>query len=275
MKKWEQFSEDELRKLVQDSSSYLQLAEKIGYKASSGYINDQLKQMIEKFNFDTSHFGKDKVKTKIDNSKVTKKFWREKIKQRGIDALGGKCCGCGEVFNICCYDFHHLEPDKKDFAISAKQTNGAKTWNKVRDELKKCALLCANCHRLVHNGYMQIENKQYFNDEYYNWNLAESKQIDHVTMEPKDVEVSYICPSCGKQKGRQAELCRECSDKKQIRFDITRQELKDLIYTTSFSEIGRMFHVDGNSIKKRCKRLNLPFKKSEILKYSEEEWKNI
>ena len=68
--------------------------------------------------------------------------------------------------------------------------NGAKSWYKIRDELKKAALLCPNCHRMVHRGYITIDNKKYFDDIFYEWDLAEAKSIkkDKVADMAKQIE---------------------------------------------------------------------------------------
>jgi hypothetical protein len=47
-------------------------------------------------------------------------------------------------------EFHHLESLQKDFGISSK--GYTRSWVKIREELDKCVLLCANCHREVHTG---------------------------------------------------------------------------------------------------------------------------
>lgn len=44
-------------------------------------------------------------------------------------------------------DFHHLNPNTKLFQISQ---GTAKGWNKILEEIKKCVLLCSNCHREFH-----------------------------------------------------------------------------------------------------------------------------
>lgn len=54
-----------------------------------------------------------------------------------------------------------------------------------------------------------------------------------------------------------------------------RNELKKLIRTKSFLEIGRMYGVSDNSIRKWCDFENLPRKKNEIKSYSDEEWEKI
>ena len=55
----------------------------------------------------------------------------------------------------------------------------------------------------------------------------------------------------------------------------TREELKDLIRHKSFLEIGRMYGITDNAIRKWCVKYDLPRTKTEIKSYSEEEWANI
>lgn len=210
---------------------------------------------------------------KKDYSKSTKKYWRSQIKHRAVQFLGGVCRHCGQTFEDCCYDFHHLNPKEKDFTIGNAQTNGARSWFKVRDELKKCVLLCANCHRLVHSGLVEIEFIPYFNDEFYEWELTQFKLVDTITGKPKFVDIT--CPKCGQYKSPSAKQCLKCAQEKQRRFEVSREELKEMIYTETFIDIGKKFGVSDNSIRLRCKKFGLPFNKKDILQYSPEEWVKI
>lgn len=63
--------------------------------------------------------------------------------------LGGKCQNCGGVFPHFCYDFHHVDPAKKEIGMTDLQD---KRWERVLAEVKKCRLLCANCHRIAHHA---------------------------------------------------------------------------------------------------------------------------
>ena len=56
---------------------------------------------------------------------------------------------------------------------------------------------------------------------------------------------------------------------------ITREELKKLIRTKSFVEIGKIYQYSDNNIRKWCDKFKLPRKKSEINQYSDEEWDKI
>lgn len=88
-----------------------------------------------------------KVKRKRDTSS-----YRQIIKKQMIDYKGGRCKICG--YNKCveALEFHHLNPNEKDFNISG----GTKSFKKLKPEIDKCILICANCHREIHAGLIHI-----------------------------------------------------------------------------------------------------------------------
>ena len=91
------------------------------------------------------------VQGQSSEPKSTKKRvqkWRLRQKQRAIDYKGGKCSACG--YNKCpdALDFHHLDPTEKEFGLASSGITRA--WERVKKELDKCILLCANCHRELH-----------------------------------------------------------------------------------------------------------------------------
>ncbi len=79
---------------------------------------------------------------------------RKQIRQMSLDYKGGKCQICGYNKCIRALDFHHRDPEKKDFGLSAK--GYTRSWDSVKTELKKCVLLCSNCHREVHEGISSL-----------------------------------------------------------------------------------------------------------------------
>ena len=63
-----------------------------------------------------------------------------------IEYKGGKCVGCGYNKSIWALDFHHLDPSKKDFSMGG----GYKPFERIKEELDKCILVCKNCHAEIH-----------------------------------------------------------------------------------------------------------------------------
>lgn len=96
-------------------------------------------------------FEKDKSKGHVGdkcNSCWSREYKRERM-QRARDYLGGCCEVCG--YNKCssALEFHHLDEKQKEFGISGRIS---RAWESIVRELKKCLLVCANCHREIHEG---------------------------------------------------------------------------------------------------------------------------
>ena len=83
-----------------------------------------------------------------DGHQLTRGEFLAKIKQQ----RGGQCQRCG--YNKClkALEFHHLDPYQKDFTIS----NDHFKLKEAIEESKKCILICANCHRELHDNLWKI-----------------------------------------------------------------------------------------------------------------------
>lgn len=57
------------------------------------------------------------------------------------------CVDCKQSFPSCCMDFDHRDPSTKFHAIS-KMASKARSKKAIEDEIKKCDLVCSNCHRI-------------------------------------------------------------------------------------------------------------------------------
>lgn len=77
------------------------------------------------------------------------KIRRYRCKIKAIQYLGGKCVRCGFDGHHCAYEFHHVNPETKKFAIGSCAN---KSWKVLVAELDKCELLCSNCHRIEHSN---------------------------------------------------------------------------------------------------------------------------
>ena len=88
-----------------------------------------------------------------------KKKWLLKLKVKLIQDKGGKCQKCGVEYdgtNSCIFDFHHRNPEEKDFNLNLAYLN-RHGKDIVIKEAEKCDLLCSNCHRLEHFGEARVD----------------------------------------------------------------------------------------------------------------------
>ena len=73
---------------------------------------------------------------------------RKENKLWAVEFLGGACSRCKGSFPLPCYDFHHKDPKEKD-NFPCRLLQGSR--EKLRAEIEKCELVCANCHRIIHH----------------------------------------------------------------------------------------------------------------------------
>lgn len=78
---------------------------------------------------------------------------RQTLKQKLVEAFGGKCLICLYKRCIANLSFHHRDPSKKDFGISSE--GRTMSYEKMKSEADKCYLLCCRCHGEVHAGIIQ------------------------------------------------------------------------------------------------------------------------
>jgi hypothetical protein len=93
--------------------------------------------------------NKNKEKQKQYERNTYKKF--ALLKEQAVKYKGGCCEKCGWKGNQVAFDFHHIDPSKKEYGIS-DGTNRCKqkTLEDLKSELDKTILLCSNCHRIEH-----------------------------------------------------------------------------------------------------------------------------
>lgn len=75
---------------------------------------------------------------------------RKDLKRKAVEYLGGKCELCGYNHCLRSLHFHHKDGTQKDFTIGRHRH--AIHFEKIRQELEKCMLVCANCHGEIHEN---------------------------------------------------------------------------------------------------------------------------
>ena len=69
------------------------------------------------------------------------------LKKKVVELYGNKCAHCEKQYPLPAYDFHHVDPTKREYGWFQM---ARLPWSKALLELEKCILLCANCHRVHH-----------------------------------------------------------------------------------------------------------------------------
>ena len=94
----------------------------------------------------------DSIRSDIQTRKHQKTILIQSMKKQAIKLLGGKCSICGYDRCIDALEFHHENPQEKEFKLGSGNTM---SWREYKAESLKCKLVCSNCHKEIHSklGY--------------------------------------------------------------------------------------------------------------------------
>lgn len=222
-------------------------------------------------------------KCSIDS--VTKR--RRKVKSMLVEYKGGKCEICG--YNKCNrgLEFHHKDPSEKDFGIADKGLT--RNIDILKKEVDKCILVCRNCHAEMHDTEQELKDKEYLQEQEKNilkyegksFNNIQEKKIENISKESvislmnegftqKEISKKLnigttTLTSFNKKHGVKSNQTIENNKREKP----SKEELLNLIKTKPFTEIGRMYSVSGNTIRKWCKKCELPYRKKDIFQPKE------
>ena len=170
------------------------------------------------------------------------KAWRRRTKDRIIQSMGGKCCVCG--YNKCqsALALHHIDPSQKDFNISIIRKN-MRSWSVIVKELRKCILLCHNCHCELHEGIISLpDTYAIFNEDY---------------AEYRDVKPN-LCKMCGCKKTSNTKFCSsECKSRYLSKIDWDTIDLVKELENKSVLKLAGELGCSDNAIHKRLRKLGL------------------
>ena len=171
----------------------------------------------------------------ISSERVKK--WRATTKLRMVEAMGGKCQCCGYKTSDKALAFHHIDPNIKDMGFGNTRAN-PKRWSLIVEELRKCILVCHNCHSEIHAGVRDLPNTySVFNEEFADYSK---------------IEESDECPVCNKSKPAKQKYCsHKCAQTNSRKVDWDSLDLLQLLKEHSISELEKMLKVSNAAIYKR------------------------
>ena len=252
----ENFAKEEMQNLLDTSSCYKEVLEKMGlspignnyntlnkfielYSLSTEKINKNRKNMFN--NIDdkrnpNKYNTKDKFLSQLKNGTCTLKSSKilQYLIQYGIKKYTCEKCGIDTWNgNLITLELHHKNGNHKD------------------NNLENLEILCPNCHSQTEN--FRFKNKAHIHNG------------DDVGRD--------ICTFCNKNyKLSSAKMCLECRKKEREKNIPPKETIKALIRKNPFTVIARMYGVSDNAIRKWCKKYELPYKTSDIHALSNEEW---
>lgn len=162
VKKWEKLSKEELALIIQHSKSYREVAAKCGYSIDGGGSIKSIKEMIDYYQFDVSHFlGQGWNRDNFDYSRFQKgRAIKAAQALEALIALRTHCCEkCKNTFwnnEKIPLEVHHLDGDS------------------LNNELENLQLLCPNCHAQTENWRGKNRNKDVRKEEISEEKFAEA-----------------------------------------------------------------------------------------------------
>lgn len=165
-------------------------------------------------------------------------------KKKAVELMGGACSRCGYCRNYSALEFHHMDPNEKDFDFNVGRR---RSWDKMVEELKKCVLLCSNCHREEHHPETILDGDT-------------SKANVILNLGP---QITGRCPTCDTEVFGTKYCSHACScDSRRRAKRPSREELAQLIETTPFVQIGKKYKVSDNAIRKWAEHYGLEWQKT-------------
>ena len=181
---------------------------------------------------------------------------RYNLKHELILYKGGKCEICG--YNKCdaALEFHHKNPDEKEFGIAYK--GYTRSLEECKKEVDKCILVCANCHREIHE---EERDKDFLKTKSQ---IKPIKKIDKIDKnlvlslinegKTQSEIVQVINVSIGTLKRflsqHNIDMRKKFYDKKQYPFPSYEEIKKHKNNGLSFTEIGEIYKIDRKTVSK-------------------------
>lgn len=235
-------SDEEFANIVATSSSLKEITTRCGYSNNSGASNKIIKERLAKQGLTFAPKKIERVYREdkdifIEDSPVDQSTLRRRYFQGKFSPYECAICKLPPVWQ------------GKELALTLDHING----HNHDDRLENLRWICPNCDRQLNTfagrNIIREENKNY-------------------------------CIDCGAEILQSSTRCTICANKIRglncrVADRPEREELKSLIRSISFLEIGRRFGVTDNAVRKWCDTYNLPRTKKEIQKINDIDWESL
>ncbi len=309
---WETLTEEQWKEVIKNSSSKAEVARKVG-RRGGGRFNQQFDKYVIEHHISIEHFTGQCGRGKkyqiqdifIENSPVTRKVIKDYIAKYNL--LEYKCAICGNVGEwqgvSLTLQLDHINGINNDHRLenlrwlcpnchsqtptyNGKNKTKKITTNFTQEEAIAALQQTPNVHQTAkllgctqggatwtRLNQIKKDNNIIQSDDVKRETLRAFKE-SHVNVTPIK-EINY-CKKCGRPLSTKADYCQTCIHEFQRKCEWpSREELKLLIRTTPFLQIGQKYHVSDNAVRKWCINYGLPSKKKDIKNTTDEEWEKI
>lgn len=159
-----------------------------------------------------------------------------------VNMFGGKCIRCGYDKCVDALEFHHIDETTK--SINPSIAIYRWSFDRAFEELKKCILICANCHRELHSNVIDLNYKNYLQKKLSVW-------------------YKKFCNNCNQEYNTTIENQKFCSYRcssiaRRIVKRPSKEELAELIeQKTTWLALGKMYGVSDNAVRKWARKYEL------------------
>ena len=164
-----------------------------------------------------------------------------------IQYLGGKCSICGYDKSFSALEFHHKNPEEKEFSLDMRKI-ASKNIDELKSEADKCVLLCSNCHKEIHYPHL---SKEHIDD------TLNGIMVEIIKKKSPKRKSKYVCEYCGKEF-KAVTGKRFCSHECRIKSMgyPTYEELKEkYAELNSWDKVCKFYGINRNVIR-RIRRKN-------------------
>lgn len=159
-------------------------------------------------------------------------------KQQAVEHFGGECQLCGYNKCLSALEFHHEDEALKEQSPSYVILRWS--WDRAIQELEKCILVCANCHREIHYGMHDVE------------------KLRGIVLPT----LSKVCPTCEckfQTKREEHKFCSQRCFKVSLRKvdRPSKSELQRVMNEMTWVAAGKKYGVSDNAVRKWAKNYQL------------------
>lgn len=233
------YSKEELEKIVKESNSIKDVGRKLGY-SEGGNNSKTIKKKLEYYNISTEHFTflsptkRNEENIFIENSTASQAVLRRHYISGNYTPYVCSICGQEPIWQ------------GKELTLTLDHING----NNKDDRLENLRWVCPNCDRQLDT--FGSKNKR--NYKYNNTNKEKPKNC---------------CIDCGIEISINGKRCISCYAKSIRKVERpSKEELMQKLYELkgNFTQIGKIYNVRDNTIRKWCKAYNLPYHSNDYQK---------